>query len=793
MSLGSARLDVGAEIDARLVPAAMTVWCAVAAGILFSWWWTVVFGAVAAATAVVILVRGRWETAAAGALLVCGLLSAGVLAAGVRAAQEHPLRREAARGSVASLTVELTNRPKPLYRNGFGGQQSGASTVLVEGQAIEADVHGATVRAPADVLLFAPAQQWARLLIGQRVTAHGKLAPARAGELTVAVLRVRGPPSDVGEPGFGQRGAERLRAGLRESSAVLSPESAGLLPGLVDGDTSAVPHELMTDFRTAGLTHLTAVSGANLAVVCGAVLLLLRAFRVGPRLSAAAAGLALIGFVLLAGPDPSVLRSAVMGGIALLALAMGRQRSALPALATAVVVLICVDPAMAVNIGFLLSALATAALVILAPRWADGLCRRGVPFAVAQALVVPAAAHLVTAPVIAGISGQVSLVAIVANLLVAPVVAPATVFGVLAAVVSPLSTVLAHGFVWLAAPEVGWIVGVGTTSADLPGAAVPWPAGWFGALLLGAIVAIVLVCLRFRRMRVLVLLGLLGWLVIVVPPRVATPGWPPQGWAMIDCDVGQGDSEVLATADPRRAVLVDTGPDTDAVDDCLRRLGIDRIPLLVLSHLHADHIGGLRGVLQGREVGAVAVSSSRTPRWAWEQVRRLTADAGVPLVELTKGQRLTWPGLTMDVLAPLPGELTALSSEAEGTEINNTSFVLRANTSAGRVLLTGDVELQAQADLLSSGEDLHAEVVKIPHHGSRYSIPAFLDATGARVAVASVGAGNRYGHPNALTLQRFSDHGALVLRTDRDGDVAIVRGNVAGPQVVRRGQPRPPP
>jgi competence protein ComEC len=291
---------------------------------------------------------------------------------------------------------------------------------------------------------------------------------------------------------------------------------------------------------------------------------------------------------------------------------------------------------------------------------------------------------------------------------------------------------------------------------------------------------------------VLVVAVLAGVFVVVIPIRVVAPGWPPAGWAMVDCDVGQGDGEVLATSQPDRAVVVDTGPDETAIDECLSRLGITRIPMVILSHLHADHVGGLAAVLRNRSVGAVAVGPSRVPAWAWTQVKQETAAAHVPLVELSPGQHLQWPGLAVDVIGPPAAESWPSGDDPSGTVVNNSSLVLRAQTAAGRILLTGDIELAAQADLLDARTDLTADILKIPHHGSRYSAPGFLDAVHARVAVASVGLGNPYGHPSPLTLNRLTADGALVLRTDHDGDVAILPGP-HGPVVVRRGDPRPAP
>jgi competence protein ComEC len=414
-----------------------------------------------------------------------------------------------------------------------------------------------------------------------------------------------------------------------------------------------------------------------------------------------------------------------------------------------------------------------------------------VPRGLAEALAVPAAAHLVTAPVVAGFAGEVSFVAIVANLLAAPVVAPATVLGVLAAVVAPVTPWLAEVLVRLAGPETDWLILVAHHAAGVPGAVISWPAGWLGGVLLAGCVALLVAALRRRRVRVLIALLLAGLLVVVVPLRVIAPGWPPDGWAVVACDVGQGDALVLATGEPGRAVVVDTGPEAAPLAGCLDRLDVSRVPLVVLSHLHADHVGGLEAVLSDRAVGAVGVSRSREPRWAWEEVRRKAQDAGVPVVQLTAGQRLTWPGLVIEVLAPGEEEVMP-AAESDGTEINNASLVLRASTPAGRVLLSGDVELSAQARLLDGRVDLSAEVIKVPHHGSRYTSPELFTATRARIALVSVGAGNRYGHPSPFTMRLLARSGVLVLRTDTSGDTAIVATD-AGPRAVTRGASRAPP
>ncbi|GGS41781.1 ComEC/Rec2 family competence protein [Actinokineospora fastidiosa] len=769
---------VPASHDWRLVPAAGVVWGAAFLGLLVHWAAAAAVGVVAVGVAATVIARARGGVYAAWPLLAAGVLAVVPVAERVRGAGGDPLRAMAAAEVDVVIRIEVAERPRPIRSAGYAGTPAGVRSVVIAARAVPTPA----VPSGGVVVVFAPAERWGRLLPGQQATAQARLAPAPSGDLTVATVNVRGPPSDVDEPDAAQRIAGELRAGLRETAAaVLGPEAAGLLPALVVGDTDGLPPGVRADFDTAGMTHLLAVSGANLAIVGFFALFLLRLLRAGPWTASGGAAAAMVGFVVLAGPEPSVLRAAVMGVIGLLALALGREKSTLPALAVAVVGLVAVDPAMAVSFGFVLSVLATTGLVLIAPRWAVALQRRRVPPGIAEALAVPAAAHLVTAPVVAGMSGQVSLVAVVANLVAAPVVAPATVLGVVAALVVPVWSGAAEVLVAAAGPETEWLIAVADHAAAVPGAAVPWPDGWWGGLAAAVAACVLVLAVRLPRTRALVALGLVGALLVVIPVRVVLPGWPPDGWAAVFCDVGQGDGAVLATAEPGTVVVVDTGPEPGPLVECLDRLDVTRVAAVVLSHLHADHIGGLPAVLARWPPGAVVVGPGRQPGWAWDRVRD-TAE-GTPVVELTAGRRLAWPGLTIDVLHPKGGD--AETEDADGSAINNASLVLLARTGAGRVLLTGDIELTAQADLVASGADLAAEVVKVPHHGSRFSDPAFMAAVRPRLAVVSVGARNRYGHPNPGTLAALARIGARTARTDAGGDVAVL----PGPVVVSRGPP----
>jgi competence protein ComEC len=703
--------------------------------------------------------RRRW-TATVALVLGCAGAAALATAARVAAVEHSPLSALAEERASVTLELVISDDPRPLT------VRAGPPGVLVGARAREVTAGGRRWSVSGRVLVLAPAEGWSAVLPSQRVRVDGRLGPPTRDDLTVAVLSARSRPSRIGPPSRIQTAAGHLRAGLRDAAAVLPDGPRGLLPGLVDGDVSGLDPTLAEDFRTAGLSHLTAVSGTNVAIIVGAVLLLLRGMTVGPRTSASVAGVAIAGFVILARPSPSVLRAAVMGALALVALATGRPRSALPALGAAVLILMFVSPPLARDPGFALSVLATAGLILLGPGWAAALRARRVPPGLAEALAVPAAATVATAPVIAAISGTVSLVSIPANLLAEPAVAPATVLGVLAAVVSPVSDTAAEWLARVAGLPVRWLVAVGTRAAHVPDAAVSWPGGSTGAAVLVIAFLAAVAMLRRRPVRRVAIALMVGAAIVLVPVRTVLPGWPPAGWLFVACSVGQGDALVVH-AGPGAAMVVDAGPDPTAVDGCLRRLGVRSVPLLLLTHLHADHVDGLAGVLRGRSVGEVDVGPSREPPGGWREVEDGARERGLPIRTVEVGERRQFGGLVVDVLAP--------ERPFHGTrsDPNNSSVVLRVVTGGTTLLLTGDAEVEAQDALVRSGADLRAAILKAPHHGSAYQSPAFLRAVHASVGVISVGRDNDYGHPSPALLHELDRLGIRALRTDRDGDIAI--------------------
>jgi competence protein ComEC len=457
-----------------------------------------------------------------------------------------------------------------------------------------------------------------------------------------------------------------------------------------------------------------------------------------------------------------------MGLVALAALSSGRRGGGIPALAAAVMALLLIDPWLARSYGFALSVLATAGLLVFAGRWARGLNSRGFPLPLAHAIAVPAAAHMACAPLVTMLSEQVSLVAVPANLLVAPAIAPATVLGLLATLAGPVNPAAAEGLGWAAGLPAWWVVSVAERSAGLPMASMAWSGSHLGVALLTALLAAaVLLGRRAARHPALLALSLVFVLGMGLM-TAARPRWPPEGWLVIACDVGQGDALVLS-AGTAGAVVVDAGPDPRLVDRCLRDIGVERVAALLVTHLHADHVAGLPGVLRGREVGEVQLGDLYDePAAELARVKEWTKQARVPIRRVRIGEHYTLGGLSWQVLWP------ARVIEREGSAPNNASVVVLAQHRSVRMLLTGDVEPAAQRAIAARWRLEAVDVLKVAHHGSAAQAPELLTLSRPRVAVISVGEGNDYGHPAPSTLRELARSGAVVGRTDLDGAVAVV-------------------
>jgi competence protein ComEC len=616
-------------------------------------------------------------------------------------------------------------------------------------------------------------------------------ACACAAALGVALRLVLGPVAGVDLAQL--LSLDGMRADLARPLRMLVPEpESGILLGIVLGERASVSADLAYAFAVSGTTHLLAISGFNMTLVGAAVALALRG-RVRPVARAAATVAAIVAYSLLVGLAPSVMRAALMASVASCGLASGRRAATANALCVAVTAMLFADPAAIADLGFILSATATAGLVL----WQAPLAARfaGLPGVLREGLATTLAASAPTLPVVAAAFGRVSLVSPVANLVAVPMFPPLMIAGAAASAVGALSLDLARPVALVAYGCALALRVVVETFAALPIAAVSVPSG----PVTGAVVALALLAavrggplLRGRLQVPRIALpsfaapsappraGLLAIPALVVAVVLAWPTSDPDARVRA-LDVGQGDAYLVELG--AATLLIDGGPDPARL---MEELGASlppwrrRIDVVILTHAHLDHAAGLIAALDRYEVGMTLepVGLNAGPLadlWA----------AGIARAHATRhavraGQRLHVGGAVITVLSP-----------EEDPRVDTPSLVLRIERGRFSALFMGDATDEALADLLLRPEGLRSRLYVPPHHGA--ATPhgvALVDAVRPEIALISVGAGNRYGHPTPETLAALS--GITTFRTDRDGTVEV---SLDGPGLVVRAHANglPPP
>jgi competence protein ComEC len=474
--------------DLRLALPALLVWATTVAGP----WLTpathlLVWGGLAACAGVLLAMvlrrkkaGGNWRRSFLTTLTAALMLAAASTAhSAVSSAQRHDHQVAglvAGRASVVA-EVEITGAPRALKTPG----PSGHAERWAVGATARVLTSGGQVTHARLQLVIIGGQEWQHAGTGQVLRVTGKLRPPDAGRVEAAILSVSSPPVKLAAALDWQQAPAALGKRFATAAAWLAPDAGGLLPGMVTGDTGGLSEELEAAMKTVGLTHLTAVSGANCSLILGALLLAARSLRLA-RIPAAAVALSGLGlFVLMVGPDASVLRASLMGAVAVASLAGGRAGRGLSYLCLAVIALLLVEPELGVSFGFLLSVLATLGIVVLG-RCIMGWFPASVPRWVAAAIAVPLSAQMLCGPVIVVLQPQFSTYSLLANVLVAPLVAPVTILGTAAVALLPLAPWLAAVLIGVAGFFAGGVAAIARFTAGLPGAAPAWPEGMFGLL-----------------------------------------------------------------------------------------------------------------------------------------------------------------------------------------------------------------------------------------------------------------------------------------------------------------------
>jgi len=621
-----------------------------------------------------------------------------------------------------------------------------------------------------------------RLPRGERNPGGFDMALYLAARGTTGQLDVESPPRRLA----GNDGLPPVAVGLRwKASAVsvlnryLPAETAPVMAGMLLGETSALDPELEADFRTAGLSHIMAVSGANVAFLLMPAMWLLRRLGVNRRRASVLSVPLLLVYVLMTGFDASIVRAALMASLMLAGGMLWRRADMAASLAAACVLMLLVNSAWLFDAGFRLSFLATGAIGL----FCEPLSRRlpkVVPGVVRETLAATLSAQAGVLPVLLDAFHTLSVVSVPVNLLVVPLTGLLTLLGallVLAGLLVPAAGSVVGGV-------LGWMIDIMVRivrhAADLPYAAVPVPSPpavlvlvyglWLGGLRFGRELLGI-----DRRKRMLPAALLLTVVCVLLALR------PAPRLAVTVADVGQGDGMLVRTPGGAALLIDGGGSRLDTVGDrtgervmlpLLYDAGVLSPDLVVSTHAHADHVQGLATVVRQAGAGAVVLPEGMPGYGETDGLVQACRERGVPLRGVKAGDVL-WqePDLALQVLSPDASELAFAkgtdksSLDAESMDLNESSLVLRLTYRDFSMLLMADAGTATEERLLASGGVEHADVLKIGHHGSDSATTArFTEAVGPSAAVVSVGR-NNYGHPSPAVLKRLRARGIPVHAT----------------------------
>lgn len=547
-------------------------------------------------------------------------------------------------------------------------------------------------------------------------------------------------------------------------SLILPSDYAGIINGMLNGQTKGVSENVLEDFKNSGVTHLLAVSGSNVAYII--MFLSLSSNKIfGKYVSYYLIIISVVIFVFVSGASASVARAGIMAILNIIAILLSKKSNIMNNISFSALILLCINPLTVYDVGFVLSFVGTIGIVIMSKDIIEYIKKYLKNKFVSETLGVTVSAQIMLTPIMMYYFNTISVISLITNFLIVPISGFLTMIGFITVIISIFSVKIAKIFAYAIYTLVHFMFSVTRFFSDISWAnlTIATPRIWMLALYYISIFLLIKRSRYCKKFLVFIGICILAYSIAINIPR---------NYIKVNMiDIGQGDSIYIETS-KRKVVLIDgggtEGSDYDVGENILLPYILDQgksvVDVAIVSHPHEDHIEGIFTLLQKIKVKKVVISENVEKTELGENLVELCKNKNTKVVTVKAGENFIVDKIKFNVIFP--------TAKENDTNLNNMSILLKMEYAGVKLLFTGDLEAEKEAEVLKN--DISADILKVGHHGSITSTSEkFLRKVMPQIALISVGENNSYGHPSEIVLERLRKYGIQIYRTDLNGEIKI--------------------
>lgn len=570
----------------------------------------------------------------------------------------------------------------------------------------------------------------------------------------------------------------------------LSDATSGLLSGMLIGDKSNLPKEIQEDFRNSSLSHILAISGMHVAYVMLGITFLISKMKFSKKMSKMITIVILLFFIILTGKTASVERACFMSVYAILASLLHKRANVLASISISILIILIINPYSILDIGLQLSYGGTLGIVLIYPILKK--CKKSkkekakenkfqkliqkIKEKILDIIRITVSANLVIFPIILYQYNTMSFTFVISNLLISSIIGIIIILGFMSVFASYIFMPLAKVMFFLTQILLNILAQTAHLCAKLPFSKVYFPTPKIYVILIYYLFLIYIILAKRNIISVkkiskkifiifIIIVIILNLIVKVIPKE----------FTISFIDVGQGDSMLISTPKEKR-ILVDGGGTRDSENfdvgrqtliPYLLNKGITKLDYIVISHFDSDHATGVAQILGKIDVSSIILTRQLEENDIYRHILSIAKEKKIKLIYVKEGDVLKIGGIKISIIHP-ENKLMI------NNPMNNNSIVCKVEYNSFSMLLTGDIEMEAEELILRKNINLKADVLKVAHHGSKTSTTGeFLKAINPKVALIGVGKNNNFGHPSNEVIQRLKENGTRIYRTDENGEISI--------------------